>query len=373
MKSLVLSAVALAVAATPAPGLAKRDSGMRSVAPRVMPGMARHNWGPKHNGRWHSGYRAPGGWNGYRPATRGYVLPSYWINPSFYIGNYARYGLAAPSSGYGWSRYYDDAVLTDSSGQIYDSVRGLDWDAYDVYEGDGGSAGVDFAEGGYGEDYGDSWGYREERPRVPARYKDRDGGLGGALVGGAVGAIGGAAIAGRGDRLAGALIGGGVGALAGGAIDQGDRYGRGPKIKKLSKKERKRQGYDDYGYDRRDGYGQVDDYMDRGEDYSRRVNPRYDDRRYDERRYERRPLPPRGPYRYPSQPYPGQVIYGDAGYGYGYGGGVTTITIQSQPVVTTTTTTTEEVVYAAATRKRVHARAWKPRPKVHYKPRCVCK
>jgi Ni/Co efflux regulator RcnB len=136
MKSLVLSVVALAVAASPVPAFAKRDSGMRSVAPKVMPGVARHNWGPKHNGRWHGGYRAPGGWGAYRPAIRGYVLPSYWINPSFYIGNYARYGLAAPAAGYGWSRYYDDAVLTDSSGQIYDSVRGMDWDAYDEYRDD---------------------------------------------------------------------------------------------------------------------------------------------------------------------------------------------------------------------------------------------
>ncbi len=355
MKSLVLSAVALAVAATPAPAFAKRDSGVRSVAPKVLPGAARHNWGPKHNGRWHGGYRAPGGWGAYRPAIRGYVLPSYWINPAFYIGNYARYGLAAPAAGYGWSRYYDDAVLTDSSGHIYDSVRGMGWDAYDEYRDDPRMAGVD-----YGEDYGDSWGYRDDRPAPPpARQKDRDGGLGGALVGGAVGAIGGAAIAGRGDRVAGALIGGGVGAVAGAVIDQGDRYGRGPKVKKPSSRDRDRRDYDD------DGYGQTDDYMYReGEDYTRRIDPRYDDRRYDQR-----PRPPRGPYRYPSQQsYPGHVIYD-----HGYGGGVTTITIQSQPVITTTTTTTEEVVYAAATRKRIHKRAWKPRPKVHHKPRCVCK
>ena len=289
------------------------------------------------------------------------MLPAYWINPSFYIGNYSRYGLAAPAAGYGWSRYYDDAVLTDSSGQIYDSVRGIDWDAYDEYRDDPRMAGVD-----YGEDYGDSWGYREDRPAPPPiRSKDRDGGLGGALVGGAVGAIGGAAIAGRGDRLAGALIGGGVGAVAGAAIDQSDRYGRGPKT--LRKADRERRGYDDY---RREGYGDVDDYMYReGEDYSRRGDPRYD-RHYDDRRYESRPRPPRGPYRYSTPQHHPHVVY-DYGYGHGWGGGVTTITVHSQPVVTTTTTTTEEVIYAAAPRKRIHKRVWKPRPKVH-KPRCVC-
>lgn len=337
MKSLLLSALALTVASTSVPALAKRDSGMKSPAPRAVSGGPRHNWGGKHNGRWIGGWRAPGGWGAYRPAIRGYVLPGYWINPSFYIGNYARYGLAAPAPGYGWSRYYDDAVLTDSAGHIYDSVRGIDWDSYDEYRDDPRMAGADF-----GEDYEDSWGYRDDRRAAPpARGKDRDGGLGGALVGGAVGAIGGAAIAGRGDRLAGALIGGGVGAVAGAAIDQGDRYGRGPT--------RGRPGlsYDDDGYDR------YDDYADR----------------HDDRRYDTRPRPPRGPYRYPApHPYPHVTHH----YGHGWGGGVTTITVHSQPVVTTTTVTTEEVVYAAAPRKRIHKRVWKPRPKVHHKPRCVC-
>jgi Ni/Co efflux regulator RcnB len=363
MKSLVLSAFALALAVSSGPAVAKRDSGMRGMPAKVMPGMMRHNWGPKHNGRWIGGHRAPGGYGGYRAPIRGYVLPSYWINPSFYIGRYQRYGLAAPAAGYGWSRYYDDAVLTNSSGHIYDSVRGIDWDAYDDYRDDG-SAGVTYADGNYGEDFGDSWGYRDDRPREVARPRDRDGGLGGAIAGGAVGAVTGALIGGRGDRTAGALIGGGVGAIAGAVIDRDDRYGRGPKVKKLSKKELRRRGYDDYGYDRRGGYDTYDYRED--EDYRRRLDDGYD-RRYE----ERRPRPPRGPY-YTRQPsyYPPQVVYGDP-YAYGYGGGVTTITVQSQPVVTTTTTTTEEVVYArAATRKRHYVkRVHKPRPK----PRCVCR
>lgn len=57
-------------------------------------------------------------------------------------------------------------------------------------------------------------------------------------------------------------------------------------------------------------------------------------------------------------------------YGYGWGAPmITTITFQSAPFVTTTTTTTEEIVYgAAAPRKRVARRIWKPRPKL----RCAC-
>lgn len=56
-------------------------------------------------------------------------------------------------------------------------------------------------------------------------------------------------------------------------------------------------------------------------------------------------------------------------YGYGWGAPVmTTVTFHSAPIVTTTTTTTEEVIYAAAPRKRIARRSWKPRPK----QRCAC-
>lgn len=63
--------------------------------------------------------------------------------------------------------------------------------------------------------------------------------------------------------------------------------------------------------------------------------------------------------------------YGWPGYYYGYGWSapvITTITYQAAPVVTTTTTTTEEIIYAAAPRKRIARRSWKPRPK----QRCAC-
>src|SRR3546814_16303073 len=37
------------------------------------------------------------------------------------------YGLSVPPAGYGWSRYYDDAVLTDRSGRVYAYRSGIDW------------------------------------------------------------------------------------------------------------------------------------------------------------------------------------------------------------------------------------------------------
>ena len=65
----------------------------------------------------------------YRRPFRGYVMPRYWVQPSFYIPNYTIYGLSAPSRGYNWSRYYDDAVLTDSRGYVQDYRSDVNWNA----------------------------------------------------------------------------------------------------------------------------------------------------------------------------------------------------------------------------------------------------
>ena len=78
-------------------------------------------------GFWHGGRGAPGGYSSYRRPFRGFILPSYWINPGFRFNNYNSYGLRAPTNGYNWSRYYDDAVLTDNRGYVYDSVSNVPW------------------------------------------------------------------------------------------------------------------------------------------------------------------------------------------------------------------------------------------------------
>ena len=105
------------------------------------------HWGGSIGGHWSGGMNAPGGWRAYRRPSRGWVLPSYWIAPSFFIDDYATYGLSTPPDGYTWSRYYDDAVLMDRNGRVYDSVGGIDWDSY--------GNGYDAApvEGGYGAPY----------------------------------------------------------------------------------------------------------------------------------------------------------------------------------------------------------------------------
>lgn len=270
----------------------------------------------------------------YHRPFRGFTLPRFWIAPRFFLTNYRVYNLPQPATGYSWSRYYNDAVLTDSNGRVYDSVYDVEWDRYENhddgrrYEYDydvnmhddnvvygqsvpvaGAHTPVATQAGGYegawsgsyiGEDgrvYQGSWAgeYRDESGAVydgeysgtfigegqyvdnngriiereyvdhhdgvdyappytePAhppvtkhvykerrhdgdrydhdRYADhrsraeymercrRDNGLGGALIGGAVGAVAGNRIAGRGNRTAGTLIGGAVGAVAGAAID----------------------------------------------------------------------------------------------------------------------------------------------------------
>lgn len=206
--SLLISAT-IALAAASVPALASGGTaGMASTSLPIMgrgyaggqhigagrpgprPGMAGGNrWGPRQNGRWYAGWRAPGGWNAYRRPVYGYVLPRYWVQPNYYISNYSAYGFPTPAAGYGWSRYYDDAVMTDRYGRVYDTRSDVDWDR----------------DGGYFDDEG----YRDRR----------DNGVGGAAIGAVVGGVAGNRLAGRGNRTAGTLIGAGAGAVAGAIID----------------------------------------------------------------------------------------------------------------------------------------------------------
>jgi Ni/Co efflux regulator RcnB len=407
MKKLII--IAAAALSLVAPGLAVAGKSMPGMGGKPMIGGhhgsptgknfgARRNWGGKHNGRWVGGHRAPGGWNGYRRPSIGYALPSYWVSPSYYIGNYDYYGFSRPSAGYGWSRYYDDAVLTDRYGRVHDTAPNVDWDRYDAYD-----------DSYAGEDYSSSYGYREEPLGARAdgyddsgrnyRGGNRGSGVAGAVIGGGFGAIAGSAIAGRGDRTEGAIIGGVLGAATGAAIGSASRG-------------RNRDYRDDYGYGapRYDNGGGYDDRYAYGrpakvkklkKKYRNAPRSRYDDSVYGGTwngtwtgSYEGGPVRTyegtyegsaphwdhrggnRGPVAHQptvGYPYPGPTPH--HGYGYGYtheAPEVTTVVVQSQPVTTTTTTVTEEVYYASAPRKRWAPRpkkVWKPRPK----PRCVCR
>jgi len=198
MRKLGLCMLAMLATSGAAHAQSRGDVG----APPMSPGDARRammvnpqSLPPQLQGEPRRGYES------YRQPYYGFTLPREWMAPGYYISDYDSYDLDRPASGYGWSRYYDDAVLTDRYGRVYDWRDNVDWS------------------GGYGDD---------DRQR----YDRRSSGVGGAIAGAVVGGIAGNVIAGRGDRLAGTLIGGGVGALAGGAIDRaqdrrGPRYGRG--------------------------------------------------------------------------------------------------------------------------------------------------
>lgn len=369
-----------------------------------------------------------GGFRGHRPRgavgapgvytrpVRGTRLPRFFLQPSFFIPNFGFYGFSRPAAGYGWSRYYDDAVLTDRYGTVQDVRYGVDWNAYDQGYRDGfgdGRAGYDQGvllsgdtvvasarpngaqvgapltpsssnagtyqgewQGGYRPDgsYSGDWqgtytgadgqvyngGYsgtfiaddgssvrphwegvgtpfddsgiddrarREQDEELAYLAQCRESsGIGGAVVGGAIGAIAGNRIAGKGDRLAGSLIGGGLGAVAGAAIEQGT-----DRCRRLLKK---------YGGRPQVGGAQVGGAQAgyRGPSYR---GPAGQSAGYGYQGYYQQPV-----YYYYPQPT------------------VTTVVIQSAPVTTTTTTTVVEEDYVYQQPRRVHAA-----PKRHYRPR----
>ncbi|AQR73797.1 RcnB family protein [Sphingomonas sp. LM7] len=132
MRSYWLAAAVIAGVAGATPATAQRvwQDGRWVVMPRTSaPMVARtnpHRWSMR-DGRWDAGYRAPGGWNSYRRLHRGATLPGYWRGADFRVQDYLSFGLAAPPHGYSWVRYYDDAVLVDQEGSVWDSRDGIAW------------------------------------------------------------------------------------------------------------------------------------------------------------------------------------------------------------------------------------------------------
>lgn len=190
---LIPGLVALMLGASPAIAQPTGGTAVKTAPGKATPRTA-PRWGQRIQGRWHGGVEAPGGYVAYRRPVPGLALPRYWIQPSFYIGNYATYGLPAPRPGYGWSRYYDDAVMTDGYGRVVESRSGIRWEDYDG-------------------------GYADDQPEYAER---RDNGLGGAAIGAVAGGVAGNVIAGRGNRTIGTVVGAAAGAVAGAAIDKAE-------------------------------------------------------------------------------------------------------------------------------------------------------
>ncbi|HEX4693081.1 RcnB family protein [Sphingomonas sp.] len=140
----------------------------------------RSRWGNRIGGFWWAGVQAPGGWNGYSRMKRGKRLPGYWISPNYIISDWQLYGLGMPPEGYYWSRYYNDAVLIDANGMVYDSIGSVDWDRYqggyaydDEYQGGdyayGGDAGPGYPPAAYPAPQGPGPGYGAPYP-APGGY-----------------------------------------------------------------------------------------------------------------------------------------------------------------------------------------------------------
>ncbi|MDQ1230179.1 RcnB family protein [Sphingomonas sp. SORGH_AS_0879] len=262
-------------------------------------------WGSRIGGRWWGGANAPGGWSAYRRPVRGMVVPAYWNDRRFVVEDWASYPLPQPPVGYRWSRYYDDAILIDSRGAVYDSVPGVDWD---------GSGAPAYAGAGY------------PPPRPPAR---RDDGLGGAAIGAVAGGVAGHVIAGQGNRLGGTLIGAGVGAAAGYAIDRAE-----------DRRRAMPPGHDDYG---------APDYAYRDDDAPPPPPPAMGRR-----------IVTRDGTTVTTTTTVGTLASGEPGYfdgGYYYPAPTTTtVVVQGAPVTTTTTTTTTETVRSAPRRMRARGR-----------------
>lgn len=352
MRTVIIAAVALAAAGAgdaqqrmvmPGPGAAYPMPDHGPMRPPIRPVAARsgQHWGGRVNGVWVGASRAPGGYAAYRRPSRGYVLPSYWSRPDFFISDWSLYGLQQPPSGYRWARYYDDAVLVDGRGSVTDTVGGLDWDRYDL----------DYTVGDTDRGYDDNRyaGGGTDYPPPPRPYppERRSNGVGGALVGGALGAGAGALIAGRHDKVSGALVGAGAGALTGYAIDRAATRGRDVPPPPM------RYGGPGADYPPPGSYG---DLGYRG--------PRYDG----PRPYDRYPAPT------VIQDAGGTTVVTTTGGGASsvYGGsyyypsaGTATVTVTSAPVVTTTTTDIFEdsVTYTRARAHRVyHRRVYRRAP-----------
>jgi Nickel/cobalt transporter regulator len=205
MRSLAITGVALAALMVSQPALAEIDSGVGAppLPPVAMPGDPGNRapspvptMGSQDDRAPLQMVRGPNRRLDYQRPGYGFQLPRQWMSPEHAI-DYRDHGLDRPARGFGWSRYYNDMVLTDQWGRVYDVA-----------------------------------GYDDRNSQGVGRHRGRDtDGIVGGVAGATVGAVAGNLIAGAGSRLAGSLIGGGVGALAGLAVELAIKKGkhRGPR------------------------------------------------------------------------------------------------------------------------------------------------
>ena len=129
MARLVMAGLAVVLGATPSLVFAQSNTAVGAppipTHPVVVPTVSSEQSLPSDD-RWCD---VPGGASAYRRPDYGFTLPRYWVAARFYIANYRAYDLPRPAAGFGWSRYYDDVVLTDRWGRVYDSRAAFDANA----------------------------------------------------------------------------------------------------------------------------------------------------------------------------------------------------------------------------------------------------
>lgn len=352
----------------------------------------------------------------YQRPFRGLILPTYWTNPSFFVSNWSSYGLSQPTNGYNWSRYYDDAVLTDPRGYVYDYRPGVNWNAAPVgyapqgsYQpaygptispdsnvygwGDGSAAPVNGGQREAGT-YEGAWtgGYVDPqrqtyRGQWDGTYTNDQGQVyqgtyRGTATGDPVyqsgpvnyGQSGPAPVANydreedygtgpqgyerclRSNGVTGAAIGAIVGGVAGNRIaGRGNRLGGSLLGAGLG--------------------GIAGSVIEKATSRCKRYEPRDEYRPPVAQNYPPQyyPAPAPAPQYYPVQQQP-QGYGWQGGYYYPQQPAVTTVTVVPGHT-TTTTTTSEEVVYQTVyttEKRRIAPRTWKPRPRAKPKAHCHC-
>jgi Ni/Co efflux regulator RcnB len=173
MRSLVILAVLAAGAAAPAlaqtvpdpdPYYGVPPAHHGAVVPQAVPAPPGTTWhaGPPmagqvqmmampQGGRQMMMHRM-GGHAQFQRIQRGGVVPQFWRSPRVQVRNWSRFGFPAPFAGGSWIRYYDDALLIDGNGRVFDSRPDWDWDRY-----------------------GDAWGDDNGVPVFGQAYDDEDG------------------------------------------------------------------------------------------------------------------------------------------------------------------------------------------------------
>jgi Ni/Co efflux regulator RcnB len=138
-------------------------------APQMHPGGAM----PPHRMMMPMGPMHPGMQGQMRHVQRGGRVPPAWANQRFEVRDWRRFGFPAPFAGGRWIRFYDDALLIDGGGLVYDSRPDWRWDgdAEERGQEEHGYEERGYGEGGYGEGMGRGreggrereWNGREQR------------------------------------------------------------------------------------------------------------------------------------------------------------------------------------------------------------------